>query len=225
MATQRKIHHVLDSVGEDQTFRYLPRLKAPLDLSRPVLVTEKVDGSTMQFKDGEPWKRYDRFSKGDPRKREVPEEERYELRKCSSDNPAEKWYLASYETHRLQFEEFGRRFPGHWIYFEALGARIGARYKGLQSTVRVFDAAGPTDGFLPFDVAHEMARMVGLPVVASRINVFGSLNDLLADLKMARSSDQGFPEHALEGWVLRQMVGDQEVVAKIRVKDLDKLTF
>ncbi len=226
MATQRKIHHLLQSQGEGATFRYFPELRAPFDLSKPILVTEKVDGSTMQSSNGEPWKRFDRFSKGDNVKRLVSEEERYELRRCEKEDPSVKWYLAGFDAYREQFVEFGRQYPHFWIYFETLGAKIGTRYKDLSPTVRVFDV-GDHLGFLPFLDAHRAAFEIGLPVVAYRLEVFGSLSNLFEALRTDTSRDGGFPAHILEGWVLRQRarnhVLDEEVVAKIRVEDLRKI--
>lgn len=226
MATQRKIHHVLQSEGDGATFRYLPVLRAPFDLNKPVLVTEKVDGSTMQFTHGEPWKRFDRFPKNDPRKRLVSEEERYELRLCKPDDPSVKWYLASFNAHRKQFEELGQRYPNRWTYFEALNDKIGARYKGLDPTVRVFDISENGSFLLFFDVV-KAASEIGLPVVAHRWEIFGLIDNLLEVLASDTSRDNGFPAHNLEGWVLRQHVVthvlNEEIVAKIRVKDLKKI--
>ncbi len=222
MTTQRKIHHLLQSGGEGASFRYFPELRVPLDLTRPILVTEKVDGSTMQSTRGEPWKRFDRFSKGDPGKRLAIEDERYELRLCKPEDPSVKWYLASFDAYREKFEEFAKRFPDHWIYFESLNGKIGARYKGLTPTVRVFDVN--MDGkFLPFLGAARMALEVGLPVVAHRWEVFGALDNLLSILANDFSRDCGFSEHKLEGWVLRQWVNLDEVVVKVRVEDLKKI--
>ena len=222
MVTQRKIHHVLDSEGQDRDFRYLPRLNAPFDLNKPILVTDKVDGSTMQSNQGQPWKRFDRFSKGDPRKREVSEEERYELRICEPDDPSVKWYLASFNAHREQIEEFGKMYPNSWIYFEALGAKIQSRYSGLDPTIRVFDV-GENGIFLPFPETVEVASEFGLMVVGYRWEVFGFLDNLLETLEQDISRDDKLPEHQLEGWVLRQYVLNEEVVAKIRVSDLKKI--
>lgn len=227
MSTQRKIHHLLQSEGEGDTFRYLPVLSAPFDLNRPILVTEKVDGSTMQSAKGEPWKRFDRFSKGDPRKRLVNEEDRYELRPCRSDDPSVKWYLASFNAHRERFEEFGRRYPDHWIYFEALGVKIGSRYKGLDPTVRVFDVSDRGIFFSFLDTVKIVSE-IGLPMVAYRWEVFGHVNNLLEVLAKDVSRDEQLPPHELEGWVLRQHVVnhavEKEVVAKIRVHDLRRIT-
>ena len=226
MSTQRKIHHVLASEGEERSFRYLPVLKAPLDLSRPILVTEKVDGSTMQSQLGEPWKRFDRFSKGDPRKRIVSEDERYELRRCEVSDPAMKWYLAAFDSRREDFEHFGRKYPNHWIYFEAMGSKIQARYPGLAPTVRVFDVS-ENGKFLPFEEAVKIVSQFWLPVVTYGKKVFGTLDQLLEDLVAPISiygDDQGLPTHQREGWVLRQDDGNgKEVVAKIRIADLKKM--
>lgn len=225
MSTQRKIHHVLASEGEGKSFRYLPVLKAPLDLSRPILVTEKVDGSTMQSQLGEPWKRFDRFSKGDPRKRLVSEDERYELRRCEAVDPAMKWYLAAFEAFRHQFEKFGELFPDTWVYFEALGGKIGSRHPGLEPTIRAFDVS--RDGkFLPFGMMREMTIKASLPRVDGWHRSWaGSLDRLLEDLGQDQWKDRGLaPPYKLEGWVLRQDDGNgNEVVAKIRVADLQKI--
>lgn len=226
MSTQRKIHHVLASEGEDKTFRYLPVLKAPFDLSKPILVTEKVDGSTMQSQLGEPWKRFDRFSKGDPRKRLVSEDERYELRRCEASDPAMKWYLAAFDSAREAFERFGQQYPNHWVYFEAMGSKIQARYPGLAPTVRIFDVSKNGD-FLSFEEAVNIVSQFGLPVVAYGKKTFNTLDRLLEDLVAPISvydDDLGLPSHQREGWVLRQDDGNgNEVVAKIRIADLEKM--
>lgn len=226
MVTQRKIHHLLQSEGEGATFHYLPELRAPFDLNKPIIVTEKVDGSTMQSRHGEPWKRFDRFSKGDPKKRLVSEDERYELRLCRLDDPSVKWYLASFNAYCEQFKEFGKRYSNHWIYFEALGNKINARYKGLDPTVRVFDVS-ENGVFLPFLEVVKVASWVGLPAVSYRWEVFGFLGNLLEVFRNDFSRDGHLPAHNLEGWVLRQHVIthtlNEEVVAKIRFEDLKKI--
>jgi len=224
VSTQRKIHHLLQSHGEGRDFQYLPDLRASFDLGEPILVTEKVDGSTMQSKQGEAWKRFDRFKKKDPRKRLASEEERYELRLCSPYDPGVKWYLASFNAHSSQFNLFGQRHPDRWIYFEALGAKVQSRYPGLDPTVRVFDVSS-NGAFLPFSEAVSIAFELGLPVVAHRWETFGSLGNLLDSLTTDSSRDDGLPSHQLEGWVLRQSgsTPSEEVVAKVRIGDLRKL--
>lgn len=223
MSTQRKIHHVLASEGEGKAFRYLPVLQAAIDLSKTILITEKVDGSTMQSQLGEPWKRFDRFSKGDPRKRTVSEEERYELRQCEAGDPAVKWYLAAFDAHREAFGRFGQAYPNHWIYFEALGGKIQSRYPDLTPTIRIFDVS-ENGAFFPFGEAVSIADQFELPVVEHRTEIFFTLGSLLEKLSVANSSDRGFPTHQIEGWVLRQDDGNgNEVVAKIRVADLKKI--
>lgn len=222
MVTQRKIYHLLESEGSEESFRYLLSLRAPFDLARPILVTEKVDGSTMQSRNGGPYKRFDLFKTGDPRKHTASEKERYELRLCKSDDPSVKWYLAGFEAHRAAFKEFGRRYPDCWIYFESLGGKIGARYKDLAPTVRVFDV-GANGLFLPFSQAVKISAEIGLPVVQHREDVFGTLENLLEVLAYDTSRDGGLPPHKLEGWVLRQEFKGKEVVAKIRVKDLGQI--
>jgi hypothetical protein len=184
-----------------------------------------VDGSTMQSQRGEAWKRFDRFSKGDSRKRLVAEDERYELRRCETTDTAMKWYLAAFDSRREAFERFGRMYPDRWLHFEALGGTIGARYPGLTPTVRVFDVSD-NSGFLPFGEAVEIAEEIGLPVVSFKMVFFFSLKHLLAKLSEDASSDWGLGRHQLEGWVLRQRdANGNEVVAKIRVADLKKLVL
>lgn len=215
MITQRKIRHLLVGEGEGASFSYREELAQPFDLMQPILVTEKVDGSTMQALGGEPFKRYDRFKARDPRKHTATEEERYELRPCSRANPAERWYLDAFDAHA---EAFSRVPSDVCIYFEAMGERIGARYPRLEPTVRVFDAS--RDGaWLPFVDTVQLATLTGLPLVAHETRVFMTLNNLLLALACADSYDDDLPEHRLEGWVLRQ--GD--LVAKIRKADLAKM--
>jgi len=219
MTTQRKIHHVLDSQGNGDSFFYLPQLKAPFDLSQPLLVTEKVDGTTTQGKkeDGQfvVYKRFDNFKPGDPRKRSASEAERYRLERLQLTDPASKWIWQSVTRWMPQFNQLPE---GLWVYFEAIGDKIGARYKGLQPTVRVFDTGNETS-FNPFEVTVEMAHQAGLPLVASRSVSFGNVEALILQLQAAKPLDEELKPYVLEGWVLRQ----QETVAKIRVKDLDKL--
>lgn len=215
MSTQRKIGHVLQSSGDGQSFAYHAALGTPFDLSAPVLVTEKVDGSTMQVLNGAPFKRYDNFKKGDPRKHGASEEERYRLCACSRDNPSERYYLDAFDAYA---EQFAMLDPGVWFYFEAMGAKIGARYPGLSPTVRVFDSS--RDGaWRPFEDTRVNASAAGLPVVQSFYETFGSIGALLGRLSEAESTDADLPPHKLEGWVLRQ--GD--LVAKIRKADLGRI--
>lgn len=222
MAIQRKIHHLLQSEGQDDTFHYLPHLRALFDLTKPILVTEKVDGSTMQAIRGEPWKRFDRFKKGDPQKRLVPEEDRYELRPCERNDPSLQWYLKSFGVCLAQFVRFGETHPNHWIYFEALGSKISARYKNLEPTIRVFDVSEESR-FLFFEEAVTFAVDAGLPAVSYHWETFNNLENLLKSLAGATSRDCGFPPHQLEGWVLRQVQNQEEIVAKIRVHDLNNI--
>lgn len=168
------------------------------------------------------YKHYDRFKSGDSRKHNATEEEHYELRKCKEEYPAEKWYLAGFNAYREQFKAFLQEFPDTWIYFETLGEKIGARYAQLMPTVRVFDVS-KNGKFLSFEKAKELALRFNLPVVKSHIETFGSLENLISMPTQSGSHDEGFPEHKLEGWVLRQEIGGQEVVAKIRVGDLKRL--
>jgi len=221
MTTQRKIKHLLASAGTGAEFRYLPQLAVPFDFSRAFLVTEKADGSTMQAQDGLPYKRYDRFTKGDPRKFTASEEERYELRACTRDNPAERWYLAAFDAHQEAFARSARSAPGLWIYFEALGAKISARYPDLAPTVRVFDVAR-AGSFLPFERAIEEAGAAGLPLVHYTLTRFVGLPDLFWSLEHQQSDlvhPTTFRPYSSEGWVLRQ----DDLIAKIRVADLARI--
>lgn len=220
MTTQRKIGHVLASGGSGADFHYRAELAAPFDLSAPIMVTEKVDGSTMQALGGKPYKRYDNFKAGDPRKHGASEEERYRLEECSRDKPHERYYLDAFDQYAAAFGEV----PAHvWVYFEALGPKIGARYRGdgFAPTVRVFDTAS-FGAFGPFGETRAIAGRAGLPVVACHERVFGTLDGMLAELGAAESRDPALPPHELEGWVLRQWDGHREVVAKIRKGDLGR---
>ena len=223
MLTQRKIYHLLKSFGQGDDFWYLWELRTAFDLSKPILVTDKLDGSTMQTDGTEPWKRFDRFKKGDKRKFNASEEERYELRICQPDDPLVKWYIEAFNVYRDRFAEFGRRYPGFCAYFEALGGNIGGRFPGLKPTIRVFDVADE-NSYLPFLETVKIAESVGLPVVPHRWEMFGNLETLLEILSRDVSGDKDLPMHILEGWVLRQMVNGEEVVAKIRIADLAQLS-
>jgi hypothetical protein len=220
MTTQRKIHHVLDSQGNGDSFFYLPLLKAPIDISQPLLVTEKVDGTTVQGKkeDGQftVYKRFDNFKPGDPRKHAASEAERYRLEKLQPKDPASKWIWLS--VNRWQ-DKFNQLPEGLWVYFEALGDKIGARYKGLPATVRVFDTAPESGSYNPFETTVEVIQQAGLPLVAFRTVSFGDVETLILQLQSAKPQDEELKPYVLEGWVLRQ----GETVAKIRVKDLDRL--
>lgn len=221
MTTQRKIGHVLKSYGTGADFTYHRELATPFDLSKPILVTEKVDGSTMQALRGMPFKRYDKFKAGDPRKHSASEEERYRLEQCSRDKPHEQYYLDAFD---LFADGFAAAASHVWIYFEAIGPKIGARYRGEGEgpTIRVFDTAA--DGaFLPFGETRAIAARAGLPTVANIERTFGNLDGLLTVLAAAESGDPGLPKHVLEGWVLRQWDGEKELVAKIRKGDLGRL--
>lgn len=222
MTTQRKIGHLLNSRGEGRDFTYTRELALPFDLTRAVLVTEKVDGSTMQCLAGEPYKRYDNFKAGDPRKHGASEAERYRLEKCSRDKPHERYYLDAFDQYAAAFDLVS---PKVWVYFEAIGPKIGARYRGPyeHSTVRVFDTS---EGgvFLPFGETRAIAARVGLPLVGVTERVFGTLDALLTDLASAQSVDDRLPAHELEGWVLRQWHEGRELVAKVRKADLGRVT-
>lgn len=223
---QRKIHHLLKDAGDSRDHRYLRELRLPFDLSKPILVTEKVDGTTVQGRkeDGEfaVYKRFDNFKPGDPRKHSASEADRYRLERLRRDDPAAKWIFAAADHHR---EAFSLLPEDLWIFFEALGEKIGARYKNpvLAPTIRVFDTG---DGvvFSHFDITREFARFYALPLVAAHRQCFGNLDALVENLRSARSCDQQLEHYPLEGWVLRQKDQDlREMVAKIRVKDLERL--
>ena len=219
---QRKIYNLLTSEGQGKTFRYHLEMYPPFDLSLPLTVTEKVDGSTMQAYRGKPWKRFDRFKKGSKRKRSVLPAERYELRLLEDTEPAHKWLLASFTTYRSEIEIFGKHNPGLWLYFEALGAKIQARYRDLPPTIRMFDMGNETE-FLHFFQTKQAAETYDLPLVASHKTKFSSLEEILTALEHAASNDPRLPDHELEGWVLRQNINGKEIVAKIRKSDLKKI--
>lgn len=221
MTTQRKIGHVLVSAGEGRDFHYTRAPAAPFDLSKPILVTEKVDGSTMQARNGKPFKRYDNFKAGDSRKHGASEEERYRLEACSREKPHERYYLDAFDVYA---DAFLRVAPHLWVYFEAIGPKIGARYRGLGEgpTIRVFDVSD-AGAFLPFGETDAIAHRAGLPVVATHTLTFGDVAGLISLLSEAQSRDAALPTHDLEGWVLRQWNGEREIVAKIRKADLGRL--
>lgn len=231
---QRKISHLLKDTGTGRDHRYVRELRTPIDLSRSVLVTEKVDGTTVQSRyirgELEIWKRFDNFRAGDPRKHAALESERYRLERLHRDDPSTRWIWAAVDRHS---DGLCRFWGSVWIFFEALGANINARYRQppLQPTIRVFDV-GSDGGFHHF-ADTELAKSVRLPIVGARTQIFGDLEALFRNLRQARYEDNGrdhlFPDdnlcgYPLEGWVLRQVdSGGREIVAKIRVKDLEKL--
>lgn len=219
MTTQRKIYHLLDSQGNQEDFKYLPSLNAPFDLNQPILVTEKVDGTTVQgrVESGEfvTYKRFDNFKPGDPRKHAASEEERYRLEKLQLSDPASRWIWRSVDGWKSKLNQLPE---GLWVYFEAIGDKIGARYKGLSPTIRVFDTSSEGK-FNPFGFLVVLCHQLGIPTVEFHSSVFGDLGTLVETLRVAESRDEELKPYKLEGWVLRQ----GEHVAKIRVKDLDKL--
>lgn len=223
MFTQRKIHHVLkNNGGEGSEFRYLPETDMPLN---DLLLTDKVDGSTVQFTNGKFFKRMDNFQTGDPRKFTATEEERYRLEPLD-DRPAFKHYLTSAMTQEEGFMRFAEMFKDTTVYFEALGSKIGARYKTLLPTIRCFDVSN-SNGFLPFQEAVEMLKCAGLPIVEYTPASFENIDELIEYVAGYSAVDKGLGDHEAEGLVIRSnFIGDdnrQEVVRKIRKNDLKRI--
>lgn len=225
--TQRKIPHLLKDEGNGRDHRYLRELRVPIDLREMVLVTDKVDGTTVQGivgPDGfEVHKRFDNFRAGDPAKHAASELERYRLERLRRDDPAARWIWAAVDPF---MDRLARLPSGLWTFFEALGASINARYKNppLAPTIRVFDT-GRDGEFAMFADTYQLANSFGLPVVDHRLQRFGDLETLVSFLVTQRGSpDHELGGYPIEGWVLRQdSLFIHETVAKIRVKDLDKL--
>lgn len=231
---QRKIPHLLKDVGTGREHRYIRELRVPFDLQKPMIITEKVDGTTVQsrylFGKLEVWKRFDNFRAGDPKKHAAPESERYRLEKLHHDDPSAKWIWAAVDRHYGGLCKF---WGSVWVFFEALGANINARYRNppLQPTIRVFDI-GSYGRFHDFTTT-QLAKSAELPIVGAHTQIFGDLETLFRDLRQARyedsKRDELYPDdnlcgYPLEGWVLRRSDPDgTELVAKIRVKDLAKL--
>ncbi len=226
LMVQRKIQHLLKDTGNGRDHRYVRELRLPFDFTRPILVTEKVDGTTVQgrVEDGEfvVYKRFDNFKPGDPKKHTAGEAERYRLERLRRDDPASKWIWIAVDRHMSAFNKLP---SGVWIFFEALGEKIGSRYRNpaLAPTIRVFDT-GDGEVFGYFEITTEMTLSRDLPLVAARRECFGNLDALIEGLRQARSMDAEFASYPLEGWVLRQKdENSRELVTKIRVKDLERL--
>lgn len=221
--TQRKIHNLLDHVGSGDTFELLKQLnpKVGLEIGTEVYLTEKWDGTTVQATNQGIFKRFDKFKKGDPKKHKATEEERYGLAQIDLDDPSHKYIAKSVSNYVDKFKSLK---DGECVYFEALGPRIGARYKHIPDfqDIRVFDFSR-NGKFLAFEEAIVLAEQYELPLVAYRTEsldiarVIQILDDPLC------YEDVDAP---IEGFVIREAgfeLEDGGKIAKFRVDDIGHL--
>jgi hypothetical protein len=234
--TQRKIHHLLADNGETgHNFRYLPELNSihKFDWNDPIILTDKIDGTTVQAADKRVFKRKDKFKKGDPRKREVPPGERYELVEIFPDAPEWRWVFEAYDRYKPIFKRLFNRFT---VYFEAFGPKINKRYRGMDHhDLRVFDIVQPPAFvFGDFVDVVDFCTATGLPCVGRtsmyfkgfdtpQAALYAWLHDTDAYIEHSDTPELDYYKHAdplleayeLEGYVLRQ--GSE--IAKIRKSD------
>ncbi len=219
MRTQRKIFNLLDNNGESgQNFRYKEKINPVLlfDFSKPMYVTDKIDGTTVQMFNNQIYKRKDKFKRGDPRKHSASEEERYELILLDPNSPEWKWIFEAVGKHRKIFEKINKAWC---LYFEVFGAKINVRFRNrITHDIRVFDTS---DGyhFYPFKATIHLCKHSKLPIVGMHQKLFKNVDSIIEDLLTANYTDPTLRKFEFEGWVLRQ--GYQ--IAKIRKSDLKKL--
>jgi hypothetical protein len=241
MKTQRKIYHLLDSIGSGTNFRYLRKLNPKhnfvWDIDNVILLTDKIDGTTVQANNKGVYKRIDNFKKGDPKKHSATEEERYKLELITFFNdltykPEWKYIIDAISPYIETF----RKIPDNiTVYFEVFGEKIGTRYNGLSNIIRkahdirIFDIT-IDDKYAPFgkNVRYlstiEFCEKYDLPHVdfqiiltrLIRLDVLEGINWLLDWLKSDKHTDPKLESFELEGWVIRQ--GNE--IAKIRRNDL-----
>ena len=217
MRSQRKIHHLLESNGTGRDFRYLEMMnpKHHFNWDDPIIVTDKIDGTTVQADNQIICQRRDNFKKGDPRKFTASEEERYHLEKLE-ESSQNKWIFEAVEPFR---EQFLRLSAGVAVYFECFGPKIGTRYRNMENhSIRVFDVAFKGQ-FSPFTETIILCEMFDLPLVGYKLVQYHGIQDIIKWLQDARHADLKLYEFELEGWVIRQ----REEIAKIRKSDLEKL--
>ena len=219
MRVQRKIHHLLANNGEiGGGFRYLPTLNPLVNFNwkNIIIVTDKIDGTTVQADSQNIYKRYDKLRKGDPKKLTATEDERYGLKKLSEEDPANKWIFKARDRYR---KRFSRMKSGLMVYFECFGDKINARYKGREQDIRVFDFA-LDDEYISFENILGNCEEIGLPPVGSFNHAkFGEVTDIIKQVAGTGHIDLKLAGIPLEGWVLRQ----GEHIAKIRKNDLSRI--
>lgn len=218
MRVQRKIFHLLADNGViGRGFRYLSKInpRHSFNWAEPVLITDKIDGTTVQASATGIFKRRDLFKTGDPRKFTATEQERYTLAKLELDAPENKHIARAVSKYLDVFREI---YPVIMVYFEAFGNKIQARYKGLTPDIRVFDVA-LRDKFQLFEFTRRFCVGWGLPVVGGYYDRLSGVSDIISRLENATHSDEALKPYELEGFVLRQ--GNQ--IAKIRKTDLKRV--
>ena len=246
---QRKIHNIFatlqgseDDCGEEETTPRFRLDKMKLNVAKTgldfnlctIIATEKWDGTTMQATREGLFKRRDMIARGDPRKFNAGERERYTLIEVNIHHSSHSHLRGAVAKY---LDVFARLPPGVTVYFEAVGPRIQARYRdcfanGVTGLIRVFDSS--KDGvFLPFGETVKLAESLGLPMVhafefsappAPRSE--NDLIELILKTKREAVSYSAAPELnslvELEGYVFR-CTKDSSKVAKLRVCDLEPL--
>ena len=218
MRTQRKTHHLWADHGvTGRDFKYLPELSDKHDFywDDKILITDKIDGTTVQADASGVYKRRDLFKTGDPRKFTATEQERYILAKLDLDAPENKHIARAVSKYLGIFKKLP---PVIMIYFEAFGNKIQARYKGLTPDIRVFGLT-INDDFQLFEYIKRFCAERGLPVVGGYYAHLSGVSDIISRLESATHNEDALKPYELEGFVLRQ--GSQ--IAKIRKSDLKKI--
>jgi len=212
---QRKIFHLLANNGlSGREFRYLLKVnpKHAFNWNEPLLITDKIDGTTAQADSEHIYKRRDTFKKGDPQKFKAPETERYFLEQLDETSPQNRWIFQAYSRYKDRFSKIP---PSYTVYFECFGDKIQERYKNMPPDIRVFDITHDEE-FVPFETTLAFCNTYHLPLVGFQYRTFSHVSEIVDLLAQATHIDPLLGQYELEGWVLRQ----QDQIAKIRKADL-----
>lgn len=185
-------------------------------------LTEKWDGTTVQATNQGVFKRFDKIKKGDSRKHNASEAERYDIKELDLDDKSNKHIAKALKNY---VEVFKTLPDGYCVYFEALGPNIGGRFKHIPSfhEIRVFDFSLKGE-YLPFEEAITLAEQYELPLTSYKSTTLNISNilDLLDNPTCYDDVDA-----QLEGYVVREVGYDLPnggAIAKIRVDDLEKVS-
>ncbi len=221
MRVQRKIFHLLADNGiSGANFGYLPQISSrhKFDFSKAFVITDKIDGTTVQADNRAIYQRRDKFKSGDPRKFSASEAERYFLVELNKNGSENKWIFEAVEPFQSKMKQM---LDDLVVYFECFGSKIQDRYRAFgHHSIRIFDFA-LHDDYLPFEETLQKCTSFNLPNVGYDLRHFDDIFELLASFKNAEHIDPELKPFILEGWVIRQ--GDQ--IAKIRKADLRKLSI
>jgi len=217
---QRKIYHIFKHEGNGASFRYCDGEVHPdcKDwVGKPVIVTEKWDGTTVQATRHGIFKRQDNFRHGSKAKRGAPVPDRYRLDLLDIDMEDNVHIKRAVEPHLATFASLS---DGLCVYFEAIGPAMGGGPTITNRTgymILVFDFS--MDGqFLPWTEIERLAVAHSLPLVSSwRLDAFEPLPvyQKLANTECYTSPPAGYASEPFEGFVIRDP-DDANRIAKAR---------